>query len=108
MSLWFMPIYLQIFLLIIAITIFYFLLLLGAGWGIRRLCFKIILEMERAKAFSAATAIQLPDTRANFFKVGTRNLCPKALNVLLADELILKSPSGKYFLNKDKLALIKK
>ena len=101
-----MPIYLQIFLLIIAIIIFYFLLLLGAGWGIRRLCFKIILEMERAKAFSAATAIQLPETRANFFKVGTRNLRPKALNVLIADKLVFKAPNGKYYLNKEKLAVI--
>ena len=82
------------------------LLLLGAGWRIRRLCFKIILKMEEAKAFSAATAIYLSDTRANFFKVGTHNLYPKALNVLLADELAVKAHNGKYYLNKDKLAAI--
>jgi hypothetical protein len=103
-----MPVYLQIFLLIIGIVIFYFLLLLGAGWGIRRLCLKIISEMEEAKAFSAQKAISLPETRANFFKVGTRNLRPKALNVLMADKLVLKAPNGKYYLNKDKLAVVQK
>jgi len=51
-------------------------------------------------------AIYLSDTRANFFKVGTHNLYPKALNVLLADELAVKAHNGKYYLNKDKLAAI--
>lgn len=102
-----MPIYLQIPLLIIAIIIFYFLLLLGVGWGIRRICFKIISEMEEAKAFSAAKAIKLLDVRQNFFRVGTGNLRPRALGVLIADGLVIKTDNGKYYLDKDKLADMK-
>jgi hypothetical protein len=102
-----MPVYLQIILLIIAIIIFYFLLLLIAGWGIRRYCFKIIAEMEEQRAFSAGSAVNLPDTRGNFFKMGLGNYRPKALQILLADKVVVKSGSSKYYLNKDKLANVK-
>lgn len=103
-----MPVYLQIILLIVAIIIFYFLLLLIAGWGIRRYCFQIIAEMEEQRAFSAGSAVNLPDTRGNFFKMGLGNYRPKALQILLADGLVVKTGNGKYYLDKDKLAQMKK
>jgi hypothetical protein len=102
-----MPVYLQIPLLIVAIVIFFVLAMLASGWGIRRICFKIIAELEEARAFSAAKAIALIDSRSNFFKVGTGNLRPKALNVLIADKIVVKTGNGKYYLDKDKLAEIK-
>jgi hypothetical protein len=103
-----MPVYLQIPLLLVAIIIFYFLLLLIAGWGIRRYCFQIIAEMEEQRAFSAGSAVNLPDTRGNFFKMGLGNYRPKALQILLADKIVTKTGSGKYYLDKDKLAQMKK
>ena len=103
-----MPVYLQIICLLVAVVIFFFLLLLGTGWGIRKLCFKIIAEMEEARAFNAATAIKLSDERQNFFRVGTGNISPKALNVLLADKIIIKTGSVKYYMDKEKLATIKR
>jgi len=39
--------------------------------------------------------------------VGTGNLRPRALNILLADGLVVKVPNGKYYLDKDKLAQMK-
>ena len=102
-----MPIYLQILLLLVAIIIFYFLLLLIAGWGIRKYCFQIISELEEQKAFSSGSAINLPDTRGNFFKMGLGNYRPKALNVLIVDKIVVKTSNGKYYLDKDKLADIK-
>jgi hypothetical protein len=102
-----MPVYLQIIILIFAVAIFFLFLLLVAGWGIRRLCFKIIAELEKAGAFSATKAIKLPDERQNFFRVGTGNLRPKALNVLISDEIVVKAGNGKYYLNKEKLADVK-
>ena len=103
-----MPVYLQIILLIVTIIIFYFLLLLIAGWGIRRYCFQIIAEMEEQRAFSAGSAVNLPDTRGNFFKMGLGNYRPKALQILLADKVVVKTGNGKYYLDKDKLAQMKK
>lgn len=102
-----MPLYLQILLLIIGFAVFFLFLVLATGWGVRRVCFKIIAELEEAGALSAGRAMKLQDARQNIFRVGTGNLRPKALNILLTDGLIIKTPNGKYYLNKDKLAQMK-
>jgi len=74
---------------------------------VRRMCFKIIAEMEEARAFKEAKAIKLQDERKNFFRVGTGNIRPKALNLLIADKIVIKTGSGKYYLDKEKLAQAK-
>ncbi len=102
-----MPLYLQILLLIVGFIVFVVLLMLMTGWGIRRVCFKIIAEMEDARAFSAGKAMALQDERKNFFRVGTGNLRPKALNLLISDGLVIKTGNGKYYLDKEKLAAVK-
>ena len=40
--------------------------------------------------------------------MGMSNYRPKAVQMLLADGVIVKTGDGKYYLNKDKLATIKK
>jgi hypothetical protein len=102
-----MPIYLQIILLVVAFVVFVVLVMYAGGLGVRRTCFKIIAEMEDAGAFSAAKAIKLQEERKNFFRVGTGNIRPKALNILIADKIVIKTGSGKYYLDKDKLAQAK-
>lgn len=102
-----MPVYLQIILLIVGFIAFVFVALYLSGLGIRRVCFKIIAEMEEARAFSAGKAIRIQDERKNFFRVGTKNLRPKALGLLIADQLVIKTSDGKYYLDKDKLAEMK-
>ena len=102
-----MPIYLQIILLVVAFIVFVVLVMYAGGLGVRRMCFKIIAEMEEARAFSAAKAIKLQEERKNFFRVGTGNIRPKALNILIADKIVVKTGNGKYYLDKDKLAKMK-
>jgi hypothetical protein len=102
-----MPVYLQILLLIVAFIVFVVLAIYAGGLGVRRMCFKIIAEMEEARAFSAAKAIKLQEQRKNIFRVGTGNIRPKALNILIADKIVIKTGSGKYYLDKDKLAQAK-
>jgi len=102
-----MPVYLQILLLFIAFIVFVVLAMYAGGLGVRRMCFKIIAEMEEARAFSAARAIKLQEERKNFFRVGTGNIRPKALNILIADKIVIKTGNGKYYLDKDKLAKMK-
>jgi len=102
-----MPLYLQILLLLVAFIVFVVLAIYAGGLGVRRTCFKIIAEMEEAKAFSAAKAIKLQEERKNFFRVGTGNIRPKALNILIADKIVIKTGNGKYYLDKDKLAQAK-
>jgi hypothetical protein len=102
-----MPIYLQIILLIAAFIVFVVAAMYLTGLGLRRVCFKIIAEMEEAGAYSEKKAIALQDERKNFFRVGTGNLRPKALNLLIADKLVIKTPENKYYLDKEKLAEMK-
>jgi hypothetical protein len=102
-----MPVYLQILLLFVAFIVFVVLAMYAGGLGVRRMCFKIIAEMEDAGAFSPARAIVLQEERKNFFRVGTGNIRPKALNILIADKIVIKTGNGKYYLDKDKLAQAK-
>ena len=102
-----MPIYLQIILLVVAFVVFVVLIMYAGGLGVRRMCFKIIAEMEEARAFKEAKAIKLQDERKNFFRVGVKNIRPKALNLLIADGLVIKTNNGKYYLDKEKLAQAK-
>jgi len=102
-----MPIYLQIILLLVAFIAFVVLAMYVGGLAVRRMCFKIIAEMEDACAFSAAKAIKLQEERKNIFRVGTGNIRPKALQILLADKIVIKTNSGRYYLDKDKLAQVK-
>lgn len=99
-----MPVYLQIFLLFASFIAFVVLIIYLGGLGVRRECFKIIAEMKDARAFKASRAIKIQDQRRNFFLVGKRNIRPKALNILLADKIVIKTGNGKYYLDKEKLA----
>jgi hypothetical protein len=99
-----MPVYLQILLLFVAFIVFVVLTIYVGGLGVRRMCFKIIAEMKDACAFSVAKAIKLQEERKNFFRVGTGNIRPKALHILLTDKIVVKTGSGKYYLDRDKLA----
>jgi hypothetical protein len=103
----FMPIYLQILLLIAAFIIFVMLIIYMGGLGVRRMCFKIVAEMEESRAFKESRAVNLQDERKNFFRVGTGNIRPKALNLLIADGLVIKTNNGKYYLDKEKLTQMK-
>jgi len=102
-----MPIYAQIILLFFAFIVFVFLAMYLSGLGMRRICFKIIAELEESRAFSEKKAVKLQDERRNIFRVGTKNLRPRALNVLLSEGLVIKAPNGKYYLAKEKVALLK-
>lgn len=102
-----MPVYIQMALLFAAFIVFVLLMMFVAGWSVRRVCFKIIAELEAERAFSASKAMMLQDERKNFFRVGTGNLRPRAINLLIQDGILLKTGNGKYFLDRDKLAQMK-
>lgn len=101
-----MPVYLQIFLFFAAFIAFAVFVIYLGGLGVRRECFKVIAELKDARAFKAAKAIKLQDKRKNFFRVGTGNIRPRALNILIADKIVIKTEGGKYYLDKEKLAQV--
>lgn len=102
-----MPLYTQIILLAVTFIAIVVLFLYMGGLAVQRTCFKIIAEMEEAGAFKEARAMEIQDERKNFFRVGTKNIRPKALNLLIADGLVIKTNNGKYYLDKEKLAQAK-
>ncbi|MBN1366106.1 MAG: hypothetical protein JW976_14980 [Syntrophaceae bacterium] len=102
-----MPVYLQIILLFVVFIVIVFLFLYLGGLAVRRTCLKIIDEMEEARAFREEKAIKIQDVRKNIFRVGTKNIRPRALNLLIADGLVIKTKNGKYYLDKEKLAQVK-
>jgi hypothetical protein len=102
-----MPVYLQIILLVAAFIAFVGLIIYMGGLAVQRTCLKIIAEMEEARAYKEARAVELKDERKNFFRVGVKNIRPKALKLLIADGLVIKTNNGKYYLDKEKLAQAK-
>jgi hypothetical protein len=102
-----MPVYLQILLLIVSFIVIVAVVMYLGGLSVRAACFKIIAEMEEAGAFREARAINIQDERKNLFRVGTRNIRPRALNVLIAEKIVIKAGNGKYYLDKDQLSLMK-
>ena len=102
-----MPVYLQIILLVAAFIAFVVLVIYMGGLAVQRTCLKIIAEMEEERAFKEARAVELQDERKNFFRVGVKNIRPKALNLLITDGLVIKTNNGKYYLDKEKLAQAK-
>jgi hypothetical protein len=102
-----MPLYLQIILLVVALIAFVIFILYMGGLAVQKTCLKIIAELEEARAFKEARAMKIQDQRKNFFRVGTKNIRPKALNLLIADGLVIKTNNGKYYLDKEKLTQAK-
>ena len=93
-----MPVYLQIFLLLAAFVVFVVLVIYAGGLGVRRMCFKIIAEMEEARAFKEAKAVKLQDERKNFFRVGVKNIRPKFIKLrgrLIERNLLGQRAGGK-------------
>jgi hypothetical protein len=102
-----MPVYLQIILLVAALIVIVVIFLYMGGLAIQKTCLKIIAEMEEARAFKEGRAVEIQDERKNFFRVGVKNIRPKALNLLISDGLVIKTNNGKYYLDKEKLAQAK-
>jgi len=99
-----MPESVQILISVVLILVVYVLSMLGTGWWTRRICLRIIKELEDKEAISATTAVTLPYEKSSFFRFGYRDYRPKALESLVMSEVVCKTFNGQYYLNKRKLA----
>jgi len=100
----FMPESVQIVISVVIILIVYILTLIGTGWWTRRVCLRIIKELEAKGAINATTAVSLPYDKSSLFKFGYRDYRPKALESLVMGEVVCRTFKGQYYLNKEKLA----
>lgn len=102
-----MPESAQIIIGIFAIVIVYLLAMLGTGWWTKQVCLAMMKELEDRGALNAATAVELPYDKINYFKVGYRDYRPKALEMLILSEVVCKTFDGRYYVNKEKAAEMK-
>lgn len=101
-----MPVLLQILMLVAVFVAIVVIILYIGGLAVRRTSLQIIAELEEGRAFKESRAMAIQDERKNFFRVGVKNIRPKALNLLMADGLVIKTGNGKYYLDKEKLAQV--
>ena len=101
-----MPESMQIIIGIFAVLVVYLLAMLGTGWWTKQVSLAIMKELEDRGAINAATAVDLPYDKINYFKVGYRDYRPKALEMLILSEVVCKTFHGRYYLNKEKAAEI--
>ncbi len=93
----------QIIIGIFAMLVIYLLAMLGTGWWTKQVSLAIMKELEDRGAINAATAVDLPYDKINYFKVGYRDYRPKALEMLILSEVVCKTFQGGYYLNKEKV-----
>jgi hypothetical protein len=85
---------------------FMFLLLIGtllfvlriAGWKMKKAVDAIIGDLREQQALSPASAVALPYSKADLFHIGLRDYRPKALVVLVRQDVVRLSDEGKYYL----------
>ena len=77
------------------------------AWRIKRAYLRIIKDLERKEAFTPASAIPLPYTRENIFRVGVRDFRPKALQFLIASNIVGVTESGTYYLREKGARILK-
>jgi hypothetical protein len=102
-----MPESMQIVIGIITVLVVYLLAMLGTGWWTKKVCLAIIRELEEKGALDAASAVDLPYTKANYLKIGYRDYRPKALEMLVLSEVVYKTLADRYYLNREKAAEMK-
>jgi hypothetical protein len=77
------------------------------AWRIKRAYMRIIKDLERKEAFTPASATALPYTRESIFRVGVRDFRPKALQFLIASNLVGVTESGTYYLREKGAQILK-
>jgi hypothetical protein len=69
-------------------------------WRIKRAYMGIIKDLEKREAFDETSAIALPYVSQSIFRVGMRDFRPKALQFLVASDIVGVTQAGKYYLKK--------
>jgi hypothetical protein len=82
-----------IFLIVVFIATRY-----GIFLRIKAACNTVIKDLERRGAFGAASAVELPYAKRNYFQIGLRDFRPKAIQSLLEGGVVGKTANERYYL----------
>ena len=83
------------FILLIAVLI---LVLRIAGWKLKSAADTIMKDLKKQKAFDPVSAVRLPYSKGTPFHLGLKDYRPKALELLIRQNLVQVLPEGKYYL----------
>jgi len=87
-------------------TIFMFLMLVAAlllvlritGWKMKKAADAIIEDLRKQGALDPASAVALPYSKEEFFRVGVRDYRPKALAALVTQDVVRMHEGNRYYL----------
>jgi len=71
------------------------------AWRMRQASLSIVKDLEKNRALDPSSAIELPYAKKGMFRIGMRDYRPKAIQYMIANNIIGMTDSGKYYL-KDK------
>jgi len=68
------------------------------AWRMARAYKAIVKDLEQKKAMNPSSAVDLPYSRQNLFRMGTRDYLPKMLQYMTANGMVGITAEGKYYL----------
>jgi hypothetical protein len=73
------------------------------AWRIRRAYLSIMKDLREKEALGPFQAVHLPYATKGFFRIGTRDYRPKALEYLVTSGIVGVTPQQKYYLKNKSL-----
>ena len=73
------------------------------AWRMRQTYLSIVKDLEKNEALDPSSTIELPYAKKGMFRIGMRDYRPKAIQYMIANNIIGMTDRGKYYL-KDKSA----
>ncbi|MBW2094561.1 MAG: hypothetical protein JRI80_06700 [Deltaproteobacteria bacterium] len=68
------------------------------GWRMKRALDFILKDLEKKGAVDHASAVRLPYATSMFFRMGTRDYRPKALEYLVSSNMVGMTGDSRYYL----------
>lgn len=96
-----------IILLLCVLILVYILTRKVNAWRVKRASDFIIKDLEQKGALDPSSAVEIPYAKMSIFAMGTRDFGPKALEYLIANNIVGKTDSSNYYLKEKKAGLLK-
>lgn len=77
------------------------------AWRMRKACQAVFRDLDAKGAMDADNAVSLPYATTSIFRVGMRDHRPKALEFLMANELLERTPEGKFYFTEKGMAALR-
>ncbi len=77
------------------------------AWRIKRAYVRIMKDLEKKEAFTPSSAIPLPYAKHGMFRVGVRDFRPKALQFLIASDIVGVTEASTYYLKEKGIEILK-